>query len=1264
MISALTNLAGLVTSLGNISYADSLYLKSIRIANPNADPTDGYASLYHNYGVFLHDLGKHEESIGYFEASLRIDENLYQSIYNIAEYECRKGGPKNLQNAQLLYDKAINIIKKVKANDHLSLKLARQTSVVPYLSERLETILHDRSVYVKNIIDLIYLMIKSNYAKEDLIPKPMNFIGCASLGYYLIYHGYEDLYVRQLMGMLYFVAANSLLKYQSPFLQNLREPVFEVPASNYPVHFKDNTESYIYLHGYTNSMKECIKVAFLSTFWYRHSVGILLKGVIKNLDRSIYCVTLILIDQINKQDHITADLFDSLSNRENNDQIVMLNGSLKTMREKISSLKLDVLVIGEIGMDQNTYFLSFYRLARRSIVFWGHATTSGLTGINENRIDSVFTNITDLKENDEWIGPDYFLSSTLFEKNGPDLAQLEYSERLILMDSMTTYFEKPSPPMSSEELGLKRNIERSADDFHLPDKRDFLVYLDPTLEAKLPTAFVLYGVPQTLYKVRADFDDMLNDILGTSPDFFLVLPKGTDNDMYIYLKERLTNKLGALAERVIFVRSLSEREFLTLIGVIDIVLDPFPVGGGRSSFEIFSVGTPIICLISETSILQLTAAMYATMKQNSMSSVNLDECCISHTKSSYVQKAIELGSNVVLRDAVRQFLLTHNDKLYNNNEVIEEWNKLLTCILMLPRPKPKYLKYDEVQSFRHANMDNKNKDSLFGETNWLLKEVQHARFTYNEPAIILREILIDKITDTDTYMRTPAAYYNKYAYKGDKLYSNSFIFEDYNQNENRVNLEISDDVDWKSQCYMQLRDVAMSLSPIMMLRMCAIAGVAVSRNFQYDYDIVPIQYSNKLELNLLIKEGDDLGLILRTLYTDLVDLNAKHGDLFDELQVNEIVEATGVYLTATTNKLSTDIMGSGKWVNYRSNIGRSFMRWAQSSLHLNSNSSGIHGLDSLSISCGNNDFKDQLMQKNTITLAISTSRRLHHFLQTMAALEQSLGKLPNSIISRVILVDDGSSEEDRNVMKSKYPSFEFYFKSPKDKGHANTMNKIFSLVNEQYLLYLEDDWKLLDQPVLLDSLASAVLRIQKQDSRMDHLFEAILLACIKILEEGSIQQILFNSQSTRACAVGMNCDYETIKYGGWERFAFYNNSISIPYGLHEFGIASHLPGLDKILSYGQRTHDFAMWPGLTLNPGLWNINAIKTMMNLCLNSKDKNFFNENEKLFEHRFSALGYAAGVSIGFLPSVLFEHIGDVSAYKLSHFKRPWDKDTDIEL
>lgn len=37
----------------------------------------------------------------------------------------------------------------------------------------------------------------------------------------------------------------------------------------------------------------------------------------------------------------------------------------------------------------------------------------------------------------------------------------------------------------------------------------------------------------------------------------------------------------------------------------DVVLDPFPVGGGRSSLEVFAVGTPIVMLYNRTSILQV-----------------------------------------------------------------------------------------------------------------------------------------------------------------------------------------------------------------------------------------------------------------------------------------------------------------------------------------------------------------------------------------------------------------------------------------------------------------------------------------------------------------------------------------------------------------------------------------------------------------------------------------------------------------------------------
>lgn len=50
---------------------------------------------------------------------------------------------------------------------------------------------------------------------------------------------------------------------------------------------------------------------------------------------------------------------------------------------------------------------------------------------------------------------------------------------------------------------------------------------------------------------------------------------------------------------------LSFDEFSGLCAMADVVLDPFPVGGGRSSLEVFAVGTPIVMLYNRTSILQV-----------------------------------------------------------------------------------------------------------------------------------------------------------------------------------------------------------------------------------------------------------------------------------------------------------------------------------------------------------------------------------------------------------------------------------------------------------------------------------------------------------------------------------------------------------------------------------------------------------------------------------------------------------------------------------
>lgn len=139
-------------------------------------------------------------------------------------------------------------------------------------------------------------------------------------------------------------------------------------------------------------------------------------------------------------------------------------------------------------MDRLAYFLAFGRLARRTVVFWGHATTSGITRFDarppppgerpiaashrsteaaaardpaRDPVDDPVDGPVDGPVNGEdggGGGPDYFVSSELFE--APFGGQRRYSERLYLMRGVTTCFAAPTPPdaaalaLAPEDLGL------------------------------------------------------------------------------------------------------------------------------------------------------------------------------------------------------------------------------------------------------------------------------------------------------------------------------------------------------------------------------------------------------------------------------------------------------------------------------------------------------------------------------------------------------------------------------------------------------------------------------------------------------------------------------------------------------------------------------------------------------------------------------------------------------------------------------------------
>jgi len=94
-----------------------------------------------------------------------------------------------------------------------------------------------------------------------------------------------------------------------------------------------------------------------------------------------------------------------------------------------------------------------------------------------------------------------------------------------------------------------------------------------------------------------------------------------------------------------------------------------------------------------------------------------------------------------------------------------------------------------------------------------------------------------------------------------------------------------------------------------------------------------------------------------------------------------------------------------------------------------------------------------------IMLTMTTCKRLDLFKQTVNSILRTWTDLDQ--VDLFFCVDDNSSESDRDIMRSRFPFFEYYMKGPTEKGHRESMNIIWKKlkdVNPEYWIHLEDDW--------------------------------------------------------------------------------------------------------------------------------------------------------------------------------------------------------------
>ncbi|MEO6749278.1 MAG: glycosyltransferase [Casimicrobiaceae bacterium] len=233
-----------------------------------------------------------------------------------------------------------------------------------------------------------------------------------------------------------------------------------------------------------------------------------------------------------------------------------------------------------------------------------------------------------------------------------------------------------------------------------------------------------------------------------------------------------------------------------------------------------------------------------------------------------------------------------------------------------------------------------------------------------------------------------------------------------------------------------------------------------------------------------------------------------------------------------------------------------------------------------------------------VTLVITSCRRLELFIATVSSFLNACMDLHR--IGRFVCIDDNSSEDDRAVMRERFPFFEFICKGPADRGHARSLNILRDTVRSPWLLHLEDDWQFL--------------------GRRPYVAQAI-----DILEENpELGQVLFNRNYAETLG-------DRAIVGGRVR---HTGSNGVRYRLHE-----HYPTDSAAYRAFETSHpgrSNAWWPHYSLRPSMLRTAVLQQV----------GAFDETAGHFEHNYAQRYTQAGFRSAFLDGVHALHTGRLTS------------------
>jgi protein O-GlcNAc transferase len=129
------------------------------------------------------------------------------------------------------------------------------------------------------------------------------------------------------------------------------------------------------------------------------------------------------------------------------------------------------------------------------------------------------------------------------------------------------------------------------------------------------------------------------------------------------LRQRFATTVPDVADRIVFIRRLQQPQFMNFLSLIDVMLDPFPYGGGNSSLEAFSFGVPVVTLPTEFLRGRITQAFCRRL--------GVDEC-IARNLADYIAIATRLGTNPEFRHQLRNKIFAGQSQIFEDDSAVRD----------------------------------------------------------------------------------------------------------------------------------------------------------------------------------------------------------------------------------------------------------------------------------------------------------------------------------------------------------------------------------------------------------------------------------------------------------------------------------------------------------------------------------------------------------------------------------------------------------------